>query len=174
MQEFISLIKIFENIKDDKFSIEHEIIPNLLKSKSIKGQIIDGFFIDIGLKDSLETAKNKDWNKEKQYAVIFDRDGTIIEDEGYTYKISDLKIKQYVKKIILDLNDKNILVFIATNQSGIARGYFSEDEMHAFHKSLNNKLNESSCHIDGFYYLPQNPFTLTFSKFNVVRKIPHV
>ena len=149
--------KIFENIKDDKFSIEHEIIPNLLKSKSIKGQIIDGFFIDIGLKDSLETAKNKDWNKEKQYAVIFDRDGTIIEDEGYTYKISDLKIKQYVKKIILDLNDKNILVFIATNQSGIARGYFSEDEMHAFHKSLNNKLNESSCHIDGFYYCPFHP-----------------
>ena len=90
--------KIFENIKDDKFSIEHEIIPNLLKSKSIKGQIIDGFFIDIGLKDSLETAKNKDWNEEKQYAVIFDRDGTIIEDEGYTYKISDLKIKNMLKK----------------------------------------------------------------------------
>ena len=49
------------------------------------------------------------------------------------------------------------MVFIATNQSGIARGYFSEDEMHAFHKSLNNKLNESSCHIDGFYYCPFHP-----------------
>lgn len=149
--------KIFEDFKGEKFSIERDIIPDLLKSRTVKGEIIDGYFIDIGIKDSLEQAQHKDWNEEKQFAVVFDRDGTITEDKGYTYKTSDLKIKPYFKKLIFDLNNKNILVFVATNQSGIARGYFSEKEMHAFHKSLSSQLYESSCHIDGFYYSPYHP-----------------
>ena len=72
------------------------------------------------MEDSLKKAIDKDWKKVKKHAVIFDRDGTIIEDKGYTYKVSDLKIKPYVKKLIFDLNNQNILVFVATNQSGIA------------------------------------------------------
>ena len=149
--------KIFENFNNDKFSIEVDIIPDLLKTKKIKGELVEGYFIDIGLEDSLKKAIDKDWKKVKKHAVIFDRDGTIIEDKGYTYKVSDLKIKPYVKKLIFDLNNQNILVFVATNQSGIARGYFSEKEMHALHKSLNNQLYENSCHIDEFYYCPYHP-----------------
>ncbi len=149
--------KIFEKIDKYSFSLESDIFPNLVNEKKIKAKKIDGYFIDIGLKDDLNRARLKKWNRDASHAVIFDRDGTLIDDKGYTYKVSDLKIKDYVSELILDLNNKNILVFVATNQSGVARGYFTENDINIFHRAINNELYKNSSHIDKFYYSPYHP-----------------
>ena len=55
---------------------------------------------------------------------MFDRDGTLNYDNGYTHRVSDLKWKEGAIKLLKFLNDSNILVFVATNQAGIAKGIF--------------------------------------------------
>ena len=83
--------------------VSHAVVAN--DEYTVKSSF-DGYFIDIGLKDSLKQAQHKDWNEEIKFAVVFDRDGTITEDKGYTYKTSDLKIKPYFKKLIFDIGKK--------------------------------------------------------------------
>jgi len=119
----------------------------------VSGEKISGYFIDIGTKKTLAEAQLTQWEKNKK-AVIFDRDGTLNEDNGYTYKINDLIWKPGAKELIKTLNDKNYYVFVATNQSGIARGKYTEDEMHAFHNAMRNDLKDYGAYIDKFYYCP--------------------
>ena len=56
--------------------------------------------------------------------------------------------------MIKKLNDLNYLVFVVTNQAGIAKGKFSEVDMHKFHNNMQKELNEIGAHIDQFYYCP--------------------
>ncbi len=146
--------KAFDGFKIENLSLENDIFPQLVKERKIKGKEISGKFIDIGLIETLEQAR-KDQIFNYHNAVIFDRDGTInIDEKGYTYKISDLKFNKHIKELIAFLNNNNILVFVATNQSGIARGYFTESEMNEFHEEIQRQLHLFDAHIDKFYFCP--------------------
>tara|TARA_A100001388_G_C28764676_1_gene499962 strand:+ start:499 stop:1695 length:1197 start_codon:yes stop_codon:yes gene_type:complete len=145
--------KLFENYKNKYISLENEIFPTLVLKKNICGREIRGNFIDIGLPESLNLARKSNIFHNK-YAVVLDRDGTINVDNGYTYKVSDLRFNPFIKKFISYLNDRNILTVVATNQSGIAREIFSEDDMHLFHHEIQRRLHTEDAHIDGFFYCP--------------------
>ena len=54
-------------------------------------------------------------------------------------------------------NDRGILVFVITNQAGIARGYYSEDEFRAFTAWIDGELAACGAHIDATYYCPHHP-----------------
>ena len=145
--------KVFSKYKIGNISLEKDIFPRLVKQKKLKGKLIDGKFIDIGIEETLRIARKERFFNYKN-AVVLDRDGTINLDDGYTYKSSDLVFNEHIKDFIVYLNDKNILVIVATNQSGIARGFFDESEMHTFHKEMQKQLHDSSAHIDKFYFCP--------------------
>ena len=145
--------KIFKNIEKKYLSLEKDIFPSLVNAKKLCGKIIPGYFIDIGTPESLRLAKKRNWNKDKK-AIIFDRDGTLNNDNGYTFKVEDLKWKKGAKELIKYLNDNNYLVFVATNQSGIARAKYKESDMYAFHNEMQNQLREIGAHIDKFYFCP--------------------
>ncbi|MCH8329310.1 MAG: HAD-IIIA family hydrolase [Nanoarchaeota archaeon] len=70
-------------------------------------------------------------------AVILDRDGTLVEDTGYAYKIEDFKL---IDKVIdaLKLLKDNFKLFIVTNQSGIGRGLFTLEDFEKFNNHLTN------------------------------------
>ncbi len=68
--------------------------------------------------------------------IIFDRDGTLIEDVGYPFKPQDLQWKPGALELLGWLNKNGILVAIATNQSGVARGYFTLDQVGLFHELM--------------------------------------
>ena len=85
--------QIFKKYRKEFISLEKDILPALAEDQKIKGRYVGGYFIDIGTPTSLEEGMNRKWGEEKK-AVIFDRDGTLNEDDGYTYKISDLKWKK--------------------------------------------------------------------------------
>jgi D-glycero-D-manno-heptose 1,7-bisphosphate phosphatase len=55
------------------------------------------------------------------------------------------------------LNDLGYLVIVITNQSGVARGLYSEDDVNALHKWINEALKEIGAHVDAFYYCPHHP-----------------
>ena len=144
---------IFKDLKKKFISLENDIFPNIVNSKKVNGLQIEGFFIDIGTVESLEYAKKRNWQKDKK-AVIFDRDGTLNHDEGYTYKLEDLLWIDGALDLIKYLNNNNYLVFVATNQAGIAKGKFLESDMFKFHENMQEQLRNSGAHIDKFYYCP--------------------
>jgi len=149
--------KIFKNYKNKFISLEKDIFPNLLLNNQLGGKKVIGYFIDIGTPESLSKAKKRIWSKNKK-AVIFDRDGTLSEDiNGYTYKVSDLVWKPGAKDLIKNLNDNNFYVFVVTNQSGIARGYYNESDVTLLHDYINDELKKLEAHIDEFFISPYHP-----------------
>ncbi|MBO6304769.1 MAG: HAD family hydrolase [Selenomonadaceae bacterium] len=90
-------------------------------------------------------------------AVFLDRDGTINEDMAYLYKPEDFRWIAGAKEAIKYARDKGYLVIIVTNQSGVARGYFTEDDVKALHNFINDELQKINTKIDAFYYCPHHP-----------------
>jgi len=89
----------------------------------------------------------------KNKALILDRDGTLIEDKNYAYKIEDLELLPGVIKG-LKLLQKYFLLFIVTNQSGIGRGYYTISDFHAYNNHLLKILNEQNIEIKKTYFCP--------------------
>ena len=87
-------------------------------------------------------------------AVFFDRDGTLNRDDGYTYRVEDLALLPGAAEAIRACNDAGALAIVVTNQSGIARGLFTIDDMQRFHAAMQAQLVTAGAHIDAFYYCP--------------------
>ena len=91
-------------------------------------------------------------------AIFLDRDGTISVDHGYVYKIDDFQFIEGVGKALKQLQDKGYLLVLVTNQSGIARGYFSEAQFHQLTEWMDWSLDEDyGVVLDGIYYCPHHP-----------------
>tara|TARA_B110000483_G_scaffold57278_1_gene71667 strand:+ start:3346 stop:3852 length:507 start_codon:yes stop_codon:yes gene_type:complete len=90
-------------------------------------------------------------------AAFLDRDGVINVDKEYVYKKEDFEWIQDSKEAIKYLNDKDYHVIVITNQSGIARKYYTEEDMLNLHIYINNELKNIDAHIDEFFYSPYHP-----------------
>ena len=77
---------------------------------------------------------------------------------GHVYKPEDLVFVQGIPETIQKYNEQSIPVIVVTNQAGIAKGYYSEADMHYFHQYMNRELkNKYGAHIDDFYFCPHHP-----------------
>lgn len=90
-------------------------------------------------------------------AAFLDRDGTINIDKGYLYKIDDFEYIEGTLEGLKILQDKGYMLVIITNQSGIARGYYSEDEFRALNEWMLYDLKEKGIEIAGIYFCPHHP-----------------
>src|SRR5665648_1111834 len=86
-------------------------------------------------------------------AIILDRDGTLIEDTDYAYKVEDFELLPGVIEGLKILQEK-FLLFIVTNQSGIGKGYYTDREFHEFNDHLIRILNENQIRIERTFYCP--------------------
>jgi len=89
-------------------------------------------------------------------AVFLDRDGTIIEDVGYLDDCSKIKFLPRVSEAIKLLNKSGFKVIIVTNQSGVARGYFTEDTVKEINRYTQESLAKRGAFIDKIYYCPHH------------------
>src|SRR3990167_9114885 len=90
--------------------------------------------------------------------IVLDRDGVINEDrEDFVKSPDELLCYPGSLKAIALLNAKNIPVVVATNQSGIGRGLYSEKEFERIHHTLQEQLKNVGGHLDGLYYCPHHP-----------------
>lgn len=92
--------------------------------------------------------------KPRRGGVIFDRDGTLNHDDGYTYLPEDLKWMDGAVAAIRLVNDLGLAAIVATNQSGVGRGYFDEAAVHRFHAAMTTDLARHGARIDAFYHCP--------------------
>ena len=90
-------------------------------------------------------------------AIFFDRDGTLNVDTGYLYKSEDFRWIEDAPAAIRWANDHGYLTVVVTNQSGIARGFYTEADVEKLHRWMNERLAEMGAHIDAFYYCPHHP-----------------
>lgn len=135
-------------------SIETDIFPHLAAEGRLGGVVGEGFFIDIGVPETLAEARRDFPDCMRRRAVFFDRDGTINVDRGYTHRVEDLAFLPGAIEAIRACNDAGALVIVVTNQSGIARGLYDEAKMHAFHARMEAELRRQGAHVDAFYHCP--------------------
>lgn len=87
-------------------------------------------------------------------AFLLDRDGTINVDTGYVGDPDRVVLLPGVAEAIKLMNDHGYYVIVITNQSGVARGYFDMNAVHAVNDRINELLNAQGAHIDAFYICP--------------------
>ncbi|MEA3465362.1 MAG: D-glycero-beta-D-manno-heptose 1,7-bisphosphate 7-phosphatase [Thermodesulfobacteriota bacterium] len=92
-----------------------------------------------------------------QKAVFLDRDGTINVERDYLFRCEEFEFIPGVPQAIKQLNDAGFLVVVVTNQSGVARGYYSEGDVERLHEFVQLQLADYGAHVDAFYYCPHHP-----------------
>lgn len=90
-------------------------------------------------------------------AAFLDRDGVLNVDHGYVYRIEDVEWIDGAIKAVRILNDQGYLVFVVTNQSGVARGLYAEDEVKKLHRWMQTEMARQGARIDDFRYCPHHP-----------------
>jgi D-glycero-D-manno-heptose 1,7-bisphosphate phosphatase len=87
-------------------------------------------------------------------ALFLDRDGVINVDRSYIYRVEDFEWVDGAADVIKRFNEKGWWVFVVTNQSGIARGYYTEEQMQTLHDWLGQELDRHGAKIDRIYHCP--------------------
>jgi len=147
---------IFRYIKNNH-SLENNLLPKLISKRKINGKTFNDFFIDIGSKYYLKKGESKLKINFKKPAVFLDRDGVINHDFGYVHKQKDFKFKKGVIEGLKHLSKKNYLIFLVTNQAGIAKGIFKEEDFFKLQFYLSKKLLKYNVMINDVQYSPYHP-----------------
>ena len=97
-------------------------------------------------------------DSEKTKAVFFDRDGTINSDVGhyYIYRPEDFVFNPGVIAGMKRLQEAGYLLIVITNQGGVAKGEYTDDDVHRVHDYMCAELQKSGVHIDAIYYCPHH------------------
>lgn len=94
--------------------------------------------------------------QEEKKIAFLDRDGVINHDFGYVYRPQDLIFLPWLVSGLLELKKLNYKLYIVTNQSGIARGFFNEGQFHAFMQTMLRELRNRGVEIDGYEFCPHH------------------
>jgi D-glycero-D-manno-heptose 1,7-bisphosphate phosphatase len=95
--------------------------------------------------------------RSRRPAVFLDRDGVLNVDHGYVHAPDQFEWIPGAKSAVRLLNEAGYLVFVVTNQAGVAKGLYSEDAVIALHRWMARELAESGAAIDDWRYCPFHP-----------------
>lgn len=87
-------------------------------------------------------------------AVFLDRDGVVNEDTRYPHKPEHVIFKKDIFDFCKIVSEKGYLLVIVTNQAGIAKGHFTEEDVISLHKWMDEEFRKKGIKIAGFYYCP--------------------
>ena len=93
----------------------------------------------------------------KNKAIFLDRDGTINVDVHYLDTPNNFKMYPGVGLGVKRLQDAGFKIIVITNQSGIARGYFTLETLERIHEKMLKEFEEYDVHVDGIYFCPHRP-----------------
>lgn len=96
-------------------------------------------------------------NLDRMPAVFVDRDGTLIREVGYLSRLERIELLPGVADAIRLFHQKGLKVAVITNQSAVARGYITEEELNKIHDELRSQLARGGAYLDGIYYCPHHP-----------------
>lgn len=138
-------------------SIETGLFPLLAAAGAVEGRVYDRFFLDIGVPDDFALAQSVIPASRRRRAAFFDRDGVLNEDIGFAHRPDQIAWMPGAREAVKRLNDAGFLVFVVTNQGGVARGLYSEEHVRTLHRWMQGELRAVGAHVDAFYHCPHHP-----------------
>jgi len=152
---------IFSHIPDDKdYDFGKDIFPALLKEDvKMYGYFLKEHHIDIGTPEALITAQEQYHRIYNRHAVFFDRDGVLNKSalpHEYITNFDEFIWNDGAKELIKKLKSLKFLIFVISNQQGIAKGKMTKKFVDDLHKRMNEEVKELGSQIDGFYYCPHH------------------
>ena len=160
----------------DKVSLERDILPYLVDRQELGYKVLteETFFIDIGIPETYGYARSFLKTHAVRPAIFFDRDNTLVFDSGYNHNSRNIQWVPGARQLIKILNDSGCLVFIVTNQGGVAKGLYKRDAVVDFHDVMQKNLQSLGAHIDEFKYCPHHPdITIAGKKIDCYRRKPN-
>jgi D-glycero-D-manno-heptose 1,7-bisphosphate phosphatase len=135
-------------------SLETDLLPRLAESHSLHGYCYSGFFIDIGIPESLIAADEAVPAHRRRPAAFLDRDGVLNVDHGYVHAPEQFEWLKGAKETVKALNDTGYYVFVVTNQAGVAKGFYEEAAIGLLHRWMSTELAKTGASIDDWRYCP--------------------
>ena len=89
--------------------------------------------------------------------ILLDRDGTVIVDRGYVGSIDQIEFIEGAADAIARFNSAAVPVAVVTNQAGVARGFYSIEDVARVHVHIAERLADHGAHVDLFLYCPYHP-----------------
>ena len=154
-REILTSIPQGENI-----SLEHDVFPHWT-GRGLYGYYSLAHFLDIGTPEdfcgaeSFFTAAINALSEKP--VVVLDRDGTIIEEREYLSDAAGVRLIPGAAEALRDLKKMGFGLVMITNQSGVARGFFTEAVLQQIHARLEQLLAETGVRLDGIYICPHRP-----------------
>lgn len=136
-------------------SLERDILPRLALAREVEARRLTGQLVTIGA--AAGTRQGRELFPVRRAAVFFDRDGVLNEDSGYVSRPEHLRWLPGARECVRTVNDSGRFAFVVTNQSGVARGYYDEDAIAAFHAGMQCQMLAVGAHIDAFAFCPHHP-----------------
>lgn len=138
-------------------SFEQDALPGLAARGEVTTRSFERFFLDIGLPDDYARAQTAVPAAQTRPAAFLDRDGVLNEDYGYVGEIERFTWRPDARDAIKWLNDAGYLVFIVTNQAGVARGFYDLAAVDRVHAHMRRELARMGGHIDDIRACPHHP-----------------
>ena len=90
-------------------------------------------------------------------AIFLDRDGTLNEEDGYISSPERFRLYSFAAEAVRLINQSGWKAIVLTNQSGVARGYFTETTLIEIHERMEESLRSQGARIDAIYYCAHHP-----------------
>jgi D,D-heptose 1,7-bisphosphate phosphatase len=138
-------------------SLERDVLPQLARKGLLTGQATDSYFIDIGVPDDYARAQIELPKRLHRPAVYFDRDGVLNEDLGWVGSIDRFHWIEGAKEAVRAVTDIGFHAFVVTNQAGVARGRYTEQDVVSLHLWMVGELRAAGGTIDDLRFCPVHP-----------------
>lgn len=147
--------KIFEKFSlPESFSFESDFMMKYLKELEPKAFIADEYFIDIGIPDDYARAQNELLKIIKNKALFLDRDGVINIDFGHVFEKEEFQFVEGIFDLCKAAQSRGYLLIVVTNQAGIAKGFYSEEQFLELTKWMENEFQKRGIKITKTFYCP--------------------
>lgn len=138
-------------------SLERDILPRLATEGRLRAQAGSGYFIDIGIPTDLERAQTELPDRLRRPALFLDRDGVINLDHGHVGTLARFEFTPTACEAVAYATSAGWHVFIVTNQSGVARGFYAEADVGVLHRWVEAEMQQAGGTIDDIRYCPFHP-----------------
>ena len=143
-----------KEMPEGRFSFEKELLEPL--TLPAFGVVSDGYFIDIGIPGDYFRAQTEiplRFGQTVFPAAFLDRDGVINKEKRHLWKTEEFEFIDGAPRAMARLREQGYLIIVITNQAGVAKGFYTEDDIAVLHDYMKEQLRDTAF-IDAIYYCP--------------------